>query len=90
MNNTTSETFSSLESAEDFLDYFDIPYEPELVQRKRIQLLRLFQHVLNTYPTPWQNKDYTKALNIAYCQIQSGNELAFSTSGCESCSDCDD
>jgi len=79
-----------LESAEEFLRYFQIDFEPQLIRIKRIQLMRLFRHILMSYPTPWRQHDYKKALKIAYRQLLSGNELAFSPANCNGCSDCDD
>ena len=81
---------AGLESAEDFLEYFQVDFDPTLVQSKHIPLLRLFHHILETFPTPWQHKEYKKALKIAYKQLVSGNELAFSASRCSGCSECDD
>ncbi|MDB1124152.1 nitrogenase-stabilizing/protective protein NifW [Vibrio algarum] len=85
-----SPDMSELETVEDFFNYFQMEYEPVLVQSKRIQILRLFRHILTSYPTPWMPKDYKKALKIAYNQMRNGNELAFAPSNCHGCSDCDD
>ncbi|WED24083.1 nitrogenase-stabilizing/protective protein NifW [Vibrio sp. JC009] len=80
----------SLSSAEDFLGYFQLDYDPQLIRTKRIQLMRMFHHVLNTFSEPLQHADYRKALKVAYRQLENGNELAFSASGCQGCTECDD
>ncbi|PJC87615.1 hypothetical protein CSW98_00360 [Vibrio sp. HA2012] len=81
---------SELEHAEDFLRFFQIDFDPELVRVKRIQLLRLFHHILNSFSQPLQHQEYRKALKIAYRQLENGNELAFKASDCQGCSECDD
>ncbi len=84
------EQLSGLETAEDFLDFFAVEYEEELVQRKHIPLLRLFQKLLSCKP----NADYAtyqKSLNTAYKQIRLGNEPMLSGGGCSGCAaDCSD
>lgn len=78
-----------LQTAEEFLNFFHIEFDPQLVRVKRIQLLRLFNHILNSFSQPAQQKDYRKALKVAYRQLENGNELAFKPSDCQGCSDCD-
>lgn len=85
------EDLAALVSAQDFLDYFEVEYDSALVRTKHIQLMRSFNWILNGLPQPWRRFDYRKALRIAYNQLENGNELAFPSSGCASCSsDCDD
>ncbi|WP_181388375.1 nitrogenase-stabilizing/protective protein NifW [Vibrio albus] len=80
---------ADLQSAEEFLTFFEVNFDPELVKVKRIQLLRLFNHILSSFSQPIQHQDYRKALRVAYRQLENGNELAFKPSDCQGCSDCD-
>lgn len=83
-----TEQLALLETAEDFLDYFVVDYDPELVEKKHIPLLRLFQKLLACKP----NADYVtyqKSLRLAYKQISLGHDPMISAGGCASCaSDC--
>lgn len=78
------EQLSSLESAEDFLDYFAIDYDDELVQRKHIPLLRMFQKLLSC-KTIANYETYQKTLSLAYKQILLGNEPMLNGGGCAGC-----
>ena len=78
-----------LQTAEDFLDFFKVQYDPEVVQTKRVQLLRLYHGVLERYDPPLTIEHYRKAVRIAYGSIKLGQELAFADMGCGSCSGCD-
>ncbi len=79
-----------LETAEDFLNFFDVDYDKGLVQRKRVQLLRLFQQILSRQDGSRSYSSYKQALCIAYKQLELGRELAFASSGCEGCTSCDE
>lgn len=79
-----------LETAEDFLNFFDVEYDAALVTRKRIQLLRLFQQILERCEGIQSYGAYKQALCVAYKQLELGRELAFASSGCEGCTSCDD
>ncbi|MCE0495426.1 nitrogenase-stabilizing/protective protein NifW [Vibrio salinus] len=80
----------ALSTAEDFLDYFKIPYDPKLVQIKRVQLLRMYQKLLPEESGPPQYERYKQALCTAYRQISLGRELAFEAGGCNGCTECSD
>jgi hypothetical protein len=80
----------SLETAEDFLDYFEVEYDQVLVQNKRIQLLRLYQQLLEKNAGNRTFATYRQALCTAYKQLSLGRELAFAGTGCQGCSSCDD
>jgi len=41
------EDLESLESAEDFLDYFQLEYDPKVVQVNRLHILQRFHNYLN-------------------------------------------
>ncbi|MDW6003984.1 nitrogenase-stabilizing/protective protein NifW [Vibrio mangrovi] len=78
-----------LETAEDILHYFAIGYDDVLVQRKHVQLLRLFHKLLSQTAEPGFD-DYRRALLLAYQQISLGREPLFNASHCLQCnSPCD-
>jgi nitrogenase-stabilizing/protective protein len=79
-----------LETAEDFLNFFDVEYDAALVVRKRIQLLRLFQQILDRCDGSQSYGAYKHALCVAYKQLELGRELAFANLGCDGCTSCDD
>lgn len=79
-----------LETAEDFLNYFQIEYDEELIKSKHIQLLRMLNKILENLPQPIRFLHYKRAVRVAYRQLSNGNELAFTPSACEGCTDCDD
>ncbi|MBT0960504.1 nitrogenase-stabilizing/protective protein NifW [Denitromonas iodatirespirans] len=51
MENTLSldEAFDELSSAEDFLAYFEVPYEPAVVQVNRLHILQRFHDYLTRH-----------------------------------------
>ncbi len=59
-----------LVSAEDFLDYFAIPYEARVVQVNRLHILQRFHDYLHAYPLPTElealKAAYVNALTNAY------------------------
>ncbi|SHO56806.1 nitrogenase-stabilizing/protective protein NifW [Vibrio quintilis] len=78
-----------LETAEDFLNFFEIEYDVRLVQIKHIQLLRMYQKLLPSGEPGFDQ--HKRALCVAYNQLARGRELAFEASGCQTCSsDCGD
>jgi len=84
------EQLSTLESAEDFLEFFEVDYDQDIVQRKHIPLLRLFQKLLSC-KTVADYGSYQKSLNLAYKQILLGNEPMLNGGGCAGCkADCAD
>jgi len=83
-NSDFLEQLSALETAEDFLDYFSVDYDEEIVQRKHIPLLRLFQKLL-ACKTIANYETYQKSLNLAYKQILLGNEPMLNGGGCAGC-----
>ncbi len=46
------EALAELVSAEDFLDYFGVPYRPEVVQVNRLHILQRFHDYLNRHARP--------------------------------------
>lgn len=89
MNSELSTQLSELVSAEGFCDFLNVEYDPVVLQRKRIPLLRMFHHILESFQDEPTFEEYQKALRIAYRQIVNGNELSFTASQCDGCSDCD-
>ncbi len=79
-----------LETAQDFLEFFDVSYDSGFVERKHIQLLRLFQQILSRQDGSHSYSSYKQALCIAYKQLELGRELALASRGCEGCTSCDD
>ncbi|MDF0535870.1 hypothetical protein KDN34_14200 [Shewanella yunxiaonensis] len=78
----------TLQTAEDFLDYFNVKYDPELVTTKRVQILRLYHAILERYDPPLTKEHHRKAVRIAYGSLAMGQELAFADMGCGDCSGC--
>ena len=46
---TLEEELADLESAEDFLDFFGIPYDPKVIQVVRLHILQRFHNYLRNY-----------------------------------------
>lgn len=80
----------SLSTAEEFLDYFNISFDPQLVTHKRIALLRLFREELEQAPEPRGYKVYKRALLKAYSSLLFGHLPSVEEGGCGSCTECDD
>jgi hypothetical protein len=83
------EDIEEFETAEDFLDYFGVGYDPVLVQTKRVQLLRLYQALMQKITPPLGVEDYRTSLDLAYRQLCHGRELGFAPSHCGDCHDCE-
>jgi hypothetical protein len=79
-----------LATAEDFLEYFNIQYDSELVKTKRVQILRMYQKLLPENGSFPSYEVYKQALCTAYKQISLGRELAFEGGGCHGCTECSD
>ncbi|MDC0610985.1 nitrogenase-stabilizing/protective protein NifW [Vibrio sp.] len=79
-----------LETAEDFLNYFNIEFDAKLVRVKRIQLLRMYEKLLSHDADNASYESHKQALCTAYKQITLGRELAFEGGGCHGCTDCSD
>ena len=69
---TLDEALEELSSAEDFLDYFEIPYEPAIVHVNRLHILQRFNEYLSQseemIPENEEAKKevYTRLLTRAY------------------------
>jgi nitrogenase-stabilizing/protective protein len=77
--------FETLETAEDFLRYFQVPFDVALVRHRHIALLRFFHQILHRYPGPRTYDQYRQALSIAYRQIATGRQLPFDVHDCRRC-----
>lgn len=84
-----AEEVEMLQTAEDFLDFFAVSYEPRLVKVNRINLLRLFNLNLAKKPSEPTWDDYQKALLRAYCLLENGVKAEFAKGGCHGCNECD-
>ena len=83
-----TEQVNELNSAEEFLDLFNVVYDPAVIAHKRVHLLRLFrQHLHNRHANP-EYADYQQALTKAYCQLQQGNRANLEIPQCANCSEC--
>ncbi|GGB18264.1 MULTISPECIES: nitrogenase-stabilizing/protective protein NifW [Agarivorans] len=78
---------AELSSAEGFLDYFGVPYQPSLVQVKRVLYLRLLSQVFEKQPCETFS-EYKAAVAKAYCLLEKGVVLAHAAPQCQSCSGC--
>lgn len=71
-NLTLDEALEELVSAEDFLDYFGVPYEPTVVHVNRLHILQRFHDYLNRYAKEMPSEDgertaiYKQWLSQAY------------------------
>ena len=76
-----------LSSAQEFLAYFHIEYDAGFVEKKHIQLLRLYQKLLSAQPNRLGDfAFYQSTLRMAYKQLLLGRELALNThGGCDTC-----
>ena len=67
---TLEEALEELVSAEDFLDYFGVPYEPAIVQVNRLHILQRFHDYLSKEAKPADDdglrEQYTRLLTQAY------------------------
>ncbi len=84
-----SEQIEELDSAESFLELFDVEYDPEVIQHRRVQLLRLFHKNLEwAEDVTLEFTDYKLALTKAYCLLQQGDEVPLEVPDCGQCSEC--
>lgn len=84
------EELEPLESVEEFLEYFSIDYDRQVVQSKHIPLLRLCRQLLSARKATDRFDDYRSALSTAYSQIALGRLPAINQSACATCqSDCE-
>ncbi len=68
----TTDTFdlaadlADLESAEDFLDYFNVAYDPGIVHVNRLHILQRFHNYLDRYTAGPSHAEYRASLSLAY------------------------
>ncbi len=51
-----------LSSAEDFLEYFEVPYDPAVVHVNRLHILQRFHDYLDRQETPPEDEDALRAI----------------------------
>lgn len=89
-NATAEEMMESLEKLEDFFEYLEVEFDPELVKSRRVPLLRLYHVALESLPEEKTYEQYQRALQKAYKQLQWGESVKFAESSCGDCTSCDD
>jgi nitrogenase-stabilizing/protective protein len=72
--------FEELSSAEDFLDYFDIEYNPSVVHVNRLHILQRFHNYLSEIEEPPESDDekyalYADMLKSAYSDFVESDAL---------------
>lgn len=77
---TLDEALEDLVSAEDFLDYFDVSYDPSIVQVNRLHILQRFHDYLGRYVAPDADEDtrrhqYQAWLTQAYQDFVASDSL---------------
>ncbi|MBK1679470.1 nitrogenase-stabilizing/protective protein NifW [Rhodocyclus tenuis] len=60
---------SELRSAEDFLDYFGVAYDPDVVRVKRLHILQRFHDYLGKVAGEPGRADYQRGLEQAYADF---------------------
>lgn len=67
---TLAEAMEELVSAEDFLDYFEVPYEPSVVHVNRLHILQRFHDYLKHNPAEGdeatRREHHRRFLEMAY------------------------
>ncbi len=69
---TLDEDLDELSAAEDFLDYFDVPYQPSVVQVNRLHILQRFHDYIAQLPEglpeaePARREIYRRLLERSY------------------------
>ncbi len=71
---TLDEAMEELSSAEDFLDFFGVPYAPAVVHVNRLHILQRFHDYLANNPCPEAAEDarrahYRRFLELAYADF---------------------
>ncbi|GDY26093.1 nitrogenase-stabilizing/protective protein NifW [Agarivorans sp. Toyoura001] len=78
---------ANLSSAESFLEFFKVSYQPNLLQVKRVVYLRLLGQVLSEQQCSNFN-EFKAAVAKAYCLLEKGVVLAHAAPACKTCSGC--
>lgn len=64
---TLDEALEELSSAEDFLDFFEVPYEPSVVHVNRLHILQRFNEYLSQSMDIVPENDEAK--KVVYCRL---------------------
>ncbi|MFB9134932.1 nitrogenase-stabilizing/protective protein NifW [Vibrio sp. AK197] len=83
------ETIDDLLSIEDFFDYFGVGYDPKIMNKQRVPLLRLFQAMLPDDGHALTYRQYQQALIKAYCGAIKGDSAPALAMRCGGCHDCE-
>lgn len=84
-----ADELAELDSIESFFVLFNVDYDENVVKKSRIQLLKLFNKVLEEYQAPIEYLQYQAALSKAYCLLKHGVSVPLAESNCSTCnSDC--
>ncbi|MBW8192580.1 hypothetical protein K0504_16195 [Neiella marina] len=79
---------AELNSAESFLDFFDVKYHPLYLKPRRIKFMRLFRQQLEKCAGPLDWNDYYHAVANAYKLLERDVVMALNGGACSSCSGC--
>ena len=78
---TLDEDLAELSAAEEFLDYFEVPYEPGVVQVNRLHILQRFHDYIAQVPDglpeaePARREAYRRLLTRAYLDFVTSDAL---------------
>ena len=76
---------AELNTAESFLEFFGVSYQPSYLMPRRIKFLRLVQQRLARIAEPFTWQDYQTSVFRAYCDLEMEIGIALSESHCASC-----
>lgn len=79
------ELLEDLDSAESFLQAFNVEYEADVIKHNRVQLLRLFRQNLDWLDREPTWDDYQSSLSKAYCLLQRGEVVELNANPCGEC-----
>ncbi len=76
---------AELDTAESFLEFFNVHYDPDYLISRRIKFMRLFHRQLAKKSSPLGWDDYYQCVFRAYCELEQEIGIALSESHCASC-----
>ncbi|MBD1390714.1 hypothetical protein IC617_14880 [Neiella sp. HB171785] len=79
---------AELNSAESFLEFFNVSYQPAYLRPRRIRFMRLFRQELEKNHPPLDWNDYYQAVFRAYCLLERDVAIALSGGACGGCAGC--
>lgn len=69
MSITLEEELEDMISAEEFLDYFDIEYDPTVIQVNRLHIMQRYHDYLEKAGGTLDNAEDDQALRTIYCSL---------------------